>query len=57
MKKATYRSIPCYFDRHTNLLIGRNWFYDLLVRINIWLDYNVLGIEDLPVYIQEDEEE
>ena len=31
MKKALYRSIPCYYDEETNEIEGRSWFYDILI--------------------------
>jgi len=54
MKKAYYRRIPCYFDIDTHELVGRNWFYDLLVGINIWIDFEILKIEEIPIWIEED---
>lgn len=55
MKKAYYRWIPCYFDPKTNELIGRNWFYDILVDIDMWFDFEVLGIEELPIWIEDED--
>jgi len=54
MKKAYYRKIPCYFDSDTNEILGRNIFYDILIDINIWIDFTLLGIEELPIWIEED---
>jgi hypothetical protein len=51
--KARYRSIPCFFDPQNNELQGRNWFYDILVDINIWVDFRLLGLEELPIEIEE----
>ena len=55
MKKAYYRMIPCFFNPNTNELEGRNWFYDLLIELNVWIDFELLGIEELPIYIEEDD--
>lgn len=52
-KKAKYRSIPCYYDTETEELIGRNWFYDMLVEINIWLDLNIFNVDEFPIWIEE----
>lgn len=57
MKKAYYRRIPCYFNEETNEIIGRNKFYDILIDINIWFDYEILNLEELPVWIEEDNKE
>jgi len=55
MKKAHYRCIPSYFNPETNELIGRNWFWDILVGINVWFDFMILEIEELPIWIEVDE--
>lgn len=53
MKKAKYRGIPCRFDPVTNELEVSNWFFDFLVDINIWWDFDVLGLEELPIILLE----
>jgi hypothetical protein len=53
MKKAYYRRIPAYFDPETNEIMGRNKFYDILIDINIWIDFQILNLEELPVWIEE----
>ena len=55
MKKARYRGIPAYFDVFTGELKGRNWFYDLLIDVNVWLDVNIFLVEEFPIWIEEDE--
>ena len=54
-KKAHYRSIPAWFDEENNEIFGRNWFCDILIDINIWLDVNVFQVEDFPIYIEEEQ--
>jgi hypothetical protein len=54
MRRAYYRSIPAYFNPETNEIKGRNWFYDLLIDINIWWDFTVLELEEIPILIEED---
>ncbi len=54
MKKAKYRGIPAYFDINTMELIGRNWFYDLLIDVNVWIDVNIVGVEAFPIEIEDD---
>jgi len=53
MKKAYYRGIPCYYNPLTGDLEGRNWFWDKLVDINLYIDFEILGLEELPIYIKE----
>lgn len=55
MKNGTYRRIPVYFNEDTGELVGKNWFYDKLVSLNLWWDVSVLGLEYLPIWIEEDE--
>ncbi len=54
MKRAYYRSIPCYFNPLTNEIMGRNWFWDILIDVNLWIDVDLLGLEDLTIWIEED---
>jgi len=54
MKKAYYRSIPAYYNLETGELIGRNWFYSLLIDINIWIDINIIQVEEFPILIEEE---
>lgn len=54
MRKAYYRWIPAYFDLTTNKLMGRNGFYDILLNISIWIDLNILNVEEIPVWFEED---
>ena len=55
MQKGYYRWIPIYLDPIDNTLQGRNWFYDILVHANIWIDFEILNIDELPIWIEEDE--
>jgi hypothetical protein len=57
IRKAYYRRIPCYFDVLTNELKGRNKFYDILVELNIWFDLTILQLEELPIWIEIDDNE
>lgn len=56
-KKARYRAIPCFYDDVTDELIGRNWLYDILVSLNVWFDFEALKTEDLPLWVEADEED
>ncbi len=53
-KKAYYRSIPAYFSLETNELKGRNWFYNILININLWVDVNIIQIEEFPIMMEEE---
>ena len=53
MKKAYYRKIPCYYNPDTHELQGRNWFFDMLIDINIFIDFEILDLEELPIWVEE----
>ena len=57
IRKAKYHGIPCTFNDETNGLYGKNWFWDKLVDLNLWLDTNFFMVEvfDLWIEIPEDE--
>lgn len=52
-KKAYYRQIPAYFNEETGELIGRNWFFDKLIAINIFIDVKIIRIEEFPILVEE----
>jgi len=59
---AKYRGIPCWyrFEMDENYedggeLIAKNWFYEILLDINIWWDVNIIKIDYFPLLIEEDE--
>lgn len=54
MKRAYYRSIPCYFKEDSGDIKGRNLFYDLVLEIMIFIDVNVFLVEEFPIWIEED---
>ncbi len=54
-KKAYYRKIPAYFNEETYELIGRNWFYDLLIDWNVWFDFVILELDGLPIFIEKED--
>lgn len=56
-RKAYYRSIPAYFNPITNDIEGRNWFYDILIEINLWVDVNIVGVEEFPILMKEDDDD
>ena len=54
MKNAYYRRIPAFFNPETAEIKGRNWFYDILIEINIYIDFKILGIDYLPILVEEE---
>lgn len=52
--RAYYRGIPAYYNLDTDEIIGRNWIYDKLILVNIWVDVELFGIEEFPIYIEDD---
>lgn len=42
--------IPVYFkedeDGEGITGIGRNWFYDILLNIMLWIDVNIIGVQE-----------
>lgn len=56
-RKAHYRAIPAWFDESTGELEGRNWFYEILIEINVWLDVNVFDVEDFPIWVEVDDDD
>ena len=39
-KNAKYRGIPCWYNEDIDELEGKNWLYNILIDINIWVDVN-----------------
>ena len=56
-KLAYYRRIPAYYNPSTDELMGRNWFYDQLIELNVWFDIYVFNLEELPILVKTDDEE
>ena len=52
MKRAFYRKIPCFYNEQTGEIKGRNKIYDILIDINIFIDFEILGIEYLPIKVE-----
>lgn len=56
-KRAYYRKIPAYFNEETLEIRGRNKFYNWLIAINIWIDINIVGIDEFPILVEKTKEE
>jgi hypothetical protein len=54
---AYYRRIPAYYNPETHEIEGRNWFYSKLIDLNVWIDFNVIMVDYLPIYVETDETE
>lgn len=52
-KLAFYRKIPAYYNESTHEIIGRNWIFDKLIAINVFVDFKLIGIEYLPILVKE----
>lgn len=35
---AKFYGIPCYFNKNNDALDGRNWFYDKLLIVAVWIE-------------------
>lgn len=63
MKRAHYRKIPIYYDPCTNEVTGRNWFYDILLGLMLWIDVNIIfqyfypDSEGFPLWVEMDEKD
>lgn len=57
IKKGHYRGVPIFMDLTTGEVEGRNWFYDILVDINLFIDTEVLQLEELPIWMEVDDDE
>lgn len=51
-RNARYKRIPCWYDPVTDLLAGKNWFYDILVEIGIWYDVNIRQVEEFDIWVE-----
>jgi len=55
-RKAYYRIIPCYYNPINDELWGRNWFWDFVLGIVLWVDVNILEVEGFSIHIEKDED-
>lgn len=55
MKKASYRGIPCTYNPLTDELKGRNWFYENLLILMVWIDERLIGVDSFPMWVEVDE--
>ena len=54
-RNARYRGIPCWYDPITDAITGKNKFYDFLISVMIWIDFNVFLEEELPIWVEVDD--
>lgn len=54
MKKARYRGIPCFFNPDTYEIMGRTWFYDKLINLLMWIDIEILGVEEFKIWMEDE---
>jgi len=56
MKRGYYHGIPVYANVLTGSGVeieGRNWFYNILVDIMIWIDVEIIMVDGFDVWIEE----
>ena len=51
---AKYRGIPCWYNKFNEEIKGKNLFYDILIDIAIWIDINIIEVEEFPIWIEID---
>ena len=50
---AKYMGIPCYYRESDNMIIGRNYFYDIILSIAVWIDINIIGVHSFMIKIKD----
>jgi hypothetical protein len=56
MKRGYYRRIPVFVKELAGggaEVEGRNWFYNILVDIMLWIDIEIIMVEEFDVWIEE----
>ena len=54
--KARYSElyrIPIWYKEETEEIVGRNWFYDLILDIVVWIDVEIIRIESFDILVEE----
>lgn len=54
---AKYRFIPCWFNDFTNDVSGKNKMWNMLLGIVIWIDVNVVGVDEFPLWVEDSQNE
>jgi len=54
-RNAKYRGIPCFYNPMNNEIIGKNWFYNLLIDIMLWIDLVIIEVDEFPLWVEVDE--
>ena len=54
-RNAKYRAIPCWYNPLTDELKGKNWFYEILLWVVIWIDVNLVEVDEFPLWVEMDE--
>lgn len=55
IKKGHYHNIPIFIDLSTGEIEGRNTLYDIAVDIMIFVDTEILQVEEFAIWIEEDD--
>lgn len=52
-RNARYRFIPCWWNPATDEITGKNWFYDFLIDVMLWIDINIVQVDEFPLWVEE----
>ena len=55
-RNARYWGIPCWYNPFNDELSGKNLIYELLLKIVLWIDVNILEVEEFSIWIDVDED-
>lgn len=50
---AKYRFIPCFYNQFTEDIKGQNKMWDILLDIVLWIDVNIVGVEEFPMWVED----
>jgi hypothetical protein len=54
MLHAYYRGIECLYNPGTNEICAYGW-RNLLIQFNLWFDFKVLNLREIPIYVEDDQ--
>jgi len=54
MRNALYRGIPCWYNPINEEIKGKNQLFEYLLRLIVWIDVNIVGIDAFPLWVEVD---
>lgn len=54
-KNASYRGIPCWYNPINDEITGKNWLCRRLIDVIVWIDVNILLVEQFSIWVDVDE--